>query len=90
MALSGSWPKCPPESASCCLRAAVDRRSRQPEGSRRRSRAGILAMSPRPPCDYSIISKKYKFPLRADYDSTDFHNARPRAVIMTIMPALGR
>ena len=25
-------------------------------------------------CDYSIISKKYKFPLRADYDSTDFHN----------------
>ena len=41
------------------------------------------------PCDYSIISKKYKFPLRADYDSTDFHNARPRAVIMTIMPALG-
>ena len=36
-----------PESTSCCLRAAVDRRSRQPEGSRRRSRAGILARGPR-------------------------------------------
>ena len=36
-----------PESASCCLRAAVDQRSRQPEGSRRRSGADIFARSPK-------------------------------------------
>ena len=51
-----------PESTSCCLRAAVDRRSRQPEGSRRCSRAGIFARSPRAPCDFYIINLKFRFP----------------------------
>ena len=35
-----------PESASCCLRAAVDQRSRHPNGSRRLSRAGIFSHDP--------------------------------------------
>ena len=37
-----------PESASCRQRAAIDRRSRQPEGDMRRSRASIFASVPPP------------------------------------------
>ena len=50
-----------PESASCCLRAAVDRRSRQPEGSMRRSRAGIFARSPRAAWHFDIITLEFRF-----------------------------
>ena len=46
MALSGSWPKCPPSSASCCLRAASTFGLRQPSGSRRRSRGGHYGHDP--------------------------------------------
>ena len=51
-----------PESASCCLRAAKDRRSRQLEGSRRHSRAGIFARSQRAACYFSIIALKFRVP----------------------------
>ena len=54
------------------------------EGNRRRSRAGIFPRSPRAACHFDIISQKFRF----HFGET--HNARPRAGIKPIMPALGQ
>ena len=51
-----------PESASCRQRAAIDRRSRQPEGGMRRSRAGIFSRGPRAAWHFNIIPWEIRFP----------------------------
>ena len=53
-----------PESASCCLRAAIDRRFRQPKGSMRRSRVGIFARIPRAAWHFYIITLQFRFHVR--------------------------